>query len=59
MPWYDYLAHLLVVGALLRIFFPPLPPLAADSAATMLGVPVAARWLARRFGKVRNSAAHP
>jgi hypothetical protein len=59
MPWYDYLAHFLVGGALSRIFFPPLPPPAADSAATMLGVPVAALWLARHFGKVRNSAPHP
>jgi hypothetical protein len=49
----------LIVGcALLRIFLPPLPP-PSISITTALGVLVMALWLARHFGKVRNSAPHP
>jgi hypothetical protein len=50
--------NLIIGGVLLRIFFPPLPPPPADSIATALGVIVAALWLAKHFGKVRNSAPH-
>jgi len=53
--WFNFL----VGGVLLRIFFPPLPPPPGVSAATLLGVLVMALWLARHFGKVRNSAPHP
>jgi len=50
----------LIVGvALLRIFFPPLPPPLGISAATALGALVMALWLANHFGKVRDSAPHP
>jgi hypothetical protein len=51
--------NFIVGGVLLRVFFPPLPPPPADSAATALGVIVMALWLASHFGKVRNSAPHP
>jgi hypothetical protein len=45
--------------ALLRIFLPPLPPPPAISVSTALGVLVMALWLAKHFGKVRNSAPQP
>ena len=53
--WFNFI----IGGALLRIFFPPLPPPPGDSIATALGVLVAALWLSHHFGKVRNSAPHP
>jgi hypothetical protein len=53
--WFNFA----VAGALLRYFFPPLPPPLGGSIATALGVLVAALWLARRFGKVRKSTPHP
>ena len=53
--WFNFA----VAGALLRYFFPPLPPPLGGSIATALGVLVAALWLAYHFGKVRNSAPHP
>jgi len=53
--WFNFV----VGGALLRIFFPPLPPPPGHSIATMLGVLVMALWLASHFGKVRNSAPQP
>lgn len=53
--WFNF-----VVGfALLRIFFPPLPPPPGTSAATALGVMAMAAFLAGYFGKTRNSATHP
>jgi len=51
--------NLIVGGALLRIFFPPLPPPLGISAATALGALVMALWLANHFGKVRDSAPRP
>jgi hypothetical protein len=51
--------NFIVAGALLRYFFPPLPPPIGGSIATALGVLVMALWLAHHFGKVRNSAPHP
>jgi hypothetical protein len=51
--WFNFI----VGGALLRIFFPPLPP--AVSLATLLGVLVMAVFLSHRFGKVRSQAPHP
>jgi len=53
--WFNFI----VAGALLRYFFPPLPPPISGSVATTLGVLVAGLWLARHFGKVRNHAPHP
>jgi hypothetical protein len=50
--------NFVVGGILLRISFPPLPPPAADSIATALGIITAALWLAHHFSKVRNSAPH-
>lgn len=53
--WFNF-----VVGVvLLRIFFHPLPPPPGISAVTALGALAIAVWLARHFGKVRNSAPHP
>jgi hypothetical protein len=49
-----------VVGAgLIRYFFPPLPPPAGSCIAVALGALLIALWLAKHFGKVRNSAPHP
>jgi hypothetical protein len=53
--WFNFI----VGGALLRVFFPPLPPPPAVSLATLLGVLTMAMWLSNHFGKVRNSAPHP
>jgi hypothetical protein len=53
--WFNF-----VVGAgLLRYFWPPLPPPIGSCIATALGMIVIAVWLAKHFGKVRNSARHP
>jgi len=48
--------NFVVGGALLRVFFPPLP---AVSITTMFGVLSVALFLANLFGRVRNSAPHP
>ncbi len=53
--WFNFV----VGGVLLRIFFPPLPPPASVSIATLLGMLVMAMFLSYHFGKVRNSAPHP
>ena len=53
--WFNFL----VGGALLRIFFPSLPPPVGDSICLALGMIVVGLWLANHFGKVRNSAPHP
>jgi hypothetical protein len=52
--WFNFI----VGGALLRIFFPPLPP-PAVSLATLAGVLVMAVWLSNHFSKVRSQAPHP
>ena len=51
--------NLIVGGALLRVFFPPLPPPPAVSIATMLGVLGMALFLSHHFGRVRNAAPRP
>jgi hypothetical protein len=53
--WFNFI----VGGALLRIFFPPLPPPPAVSLATLVGVLVMAILLANHFAKVRSQAPHP
>jgi hypothetical protein len=53
--WFNFI----VGGALLRIFFPPLPPPPAVSLATLVGVLVMAIFLANHFAKVRSQAPHP
>ena len=53
--WFNFA----IAGALLRYFFPPLPPPLGGSIATALGVLVAALWLANHFGKVRKSTPRP
>ena len=55
----DYCKCVFVGGALLRIFFPPLPPPPAVSLATLLGVLAMAVWLSNHFSKVRSQAPHP
>ena len=52
--WFNFI----VGGALLRIFFPPLPP-PAVSLATLSGVLVMAVFLSNHFSKVRSQAPHP
>ena len=54
---WGWLNFLVGIG-LLRFFMPPLPPPPAVSAATMLGVLLSALFLARHFGRVRNSPPH-
>jgi hypothetical protein len=51
--------NVIVSGALLRIFFPPLPPPAGSLIAAALGALVLAVWLAHHFGKVRTTAPPP
>ncbi len=51
--------NFVIGGALLRVFFPPLPPPPAISIVTALGALVMALWLANHFGKVRNRAPQP
>jgi hypothetical protein len=51
--------NFIVGSALLRYFFPPLPPPVGGSIATALGALIAALWLSYHFGKVRNAAPHP
>jgi hypothetical protein len=53
--WFNFI----VGGALLRIFFPPLPPPPAVSLPTLAGVLVMAVWLSNHFSKVRSQAPHP
>jgi hypothetical protein len=53
--WFNFIIGI----ALLRIFFPPLPPPPRISAATALGVLAMAAWLANHFGGVRKDAQHP
>jgi hypothetical protein len=53
--WFNFL----IGGALLRIFFPPLPPPPAMSLTTIAGVLIMAIYLSRHFGRVRASAPHP
>jgi hypothetical protein len=53
--WFNFI----VGGALLRIFFPPLPPLPAVSLATLFGVLAMAVFLSHHFAKVRSQAPHP
>jgi hypothetical protein len=51
--------NLLIGGALLRIFLPPMPPPLTISLTTMVGALVMAVFLSHHFGRVRNSAPHP
>jgi hypothetical protein len=51
--------NLLIGGALLRIFLPPMPPPPTISLSTMVGALVMAVFLSHHFGRVRNSAPHP
>jgi hypothetical protein len=53
--WFNFL----VGGVLLRVFFPPLPPPASVSIATLLGVLAMGLFLSIHFSKVRDSAPHP
>jgi hypothetical protein len=53
--WFNFL----IGGALLRIFFPPLPPPPAMSLTTIAGVLIMAIYLSRHFGRVRAHAPHP
>jgi hypothetical protein len=53
--WFNFV----VGGVLLRVFFPPLPPPASVSIATLLGVLAMALYLSSHFGRVRSSAPHP
>jgi len=51
--------NLIVGGALLRIFFPPLPPPVGTLVAAALGALILGMWLANHFGKVRTVPPHP
>ena len=51
--------NLIVGGALLRIFFPPLPPPVGTLVTAALGALILGVWLANHFGKVRTTAPHP
>jgi hypothetical protein len=51
--------NLVVAAVLLRVFFPMLPPPAADCIATAVGFIGMASWLANHFGKLRKSAPRP
>jgi hypothetical protein len=51
--------NLAIGGALLYIFLPQLPPPWQLCAAALIGALALALWLARHFGKVRNSSPHP
>ena len=53
--WFDFV----VGGVLLRVFFPPLPPPASVSIASLLGVLAMALFPSNHFGKMRGSAPHP
>ncbi len=53
--WFNFL----VGGVRLRVFFPPLPPPASVSIATLLGVLAMGLFLSIHFSKVRDSAPHP
>ncbi|MGO8910997.1 MAG: hypothetical protein ACLQDM_16985 [Bradyrhizobium sp.] len=51
--------NLAIGGTLLSIFLPQLPPPWPLCAAALIGALAMALWLARHFGKVRNSPPHP
>jgi hypothetical protein len=51
--------NVVIGGFLLRYFFPSLPPPAGSCVAAAIGVLAIALWLAKHFGKVRNSSPRP